>query len=80
MWYVYKIKRAFNDKKKAKKLVLLLWARSFDKIVFRWENWKTIDTYHWFLQYPFWLAEIETNRYIDKMYKNWAIWCEFIRK
>ena len=80
MWYTYKIQWAFYDKKNACKIVDILWARSFDKILFRDENDKIIDRYNWFIMYWSWLADDETKKYIRKMFQKWAKRCEIIRK
>lgn len=78
--YMYKIQWAIHNPKDACKLVDLLWARSFDKIIFRCENNKITDSYNWFISFPSWLAEKETKKYIRNAFKKYAEWCEFIRK
>lgn len=62
--YKFKIQWIFNKQEEAFKLISLLGARSFDKIILRDIDYKIVDYYNGFIQYPEKVATEETINYI----------------
>ena len=53
-----------------KHLINILGVRSLDVINFRDYDFKIVNNYNGFIQYPYGVAEIETLKYIKKQLKN----------
>ena len=68
--YVYKIQWLFNDIKSLKKAINILGVKSLDKIIVRNYDFKIIDEYNSFIQYPYGLAENETIKYMKNLIKK----------